>query len=165
MNNENIRKVLNAFREKASTLGMEVVVDEDFFIDNDHLNCFWYGGRFATFLHNGWKMHLEVNGDVYVSSENESFCYNNRCNDGAWGHDICAYIKDDKCLDALKRESKIVFENSNWIEWLIQPPNSERIMNLYPAVDTLLETDNVLEAFDNPAFYFDILKHYEGDEL
>ena len=107
-----IQKVLAESREKAAELGVELHVDEDTFIDDDHLDTVWYGGELGWLKYAGYEVHFEVIGDVVIDIE----CENNnwveahvKKADGEWIDEV---VDDaDDVLD--------VFSNiTAWVDWL-----------------------------------------------
>lgn len=54
-----IQTRINAIQEKAKTLGVIVELNPDTFIDEQHLNCFWYGSRILETHHRSqWRCSI-----------------------------------------------------------------------------------------------------------
>lgn len=141
-----IQARINAIQEKAKTLGVIVELNPDTFIDEQHLNCFWYGGRIGSVEYENWKLIIEVNGDVRLYEKNSGTTYSNKNNNGAWGQSICDFVKNDD--DVQKLHDSGAFIDNNWIEWLLQAPGKP-VYDPGMTLDNVLNEDNVLAAFEN----------------
>lgn len=122
MNRTNIETKFNAMLEKAKELGLEVLTKEDVFLDDDHLDCVWYGGLIGGFKYKGYTVDIKVYGEVYLigNHDGEEFVYCNRYGDGAMALNADCSLRDafpsDAALAAALAENEVWYENNNWIE-------------------------------------------------
>lgn len=144
---KNIIKKCNQMEVSAKELGVELLTKPDTFIDDNHLDCVWYGGYIGGLKYKGYELSLEVHGDVVICGvvNGEDFEYVNRLNTGAMNmaasdHLRTTFKSDAELNEAIQNES-IELTANNWIEAFVQDPSgywSEGVV-----VD---ETDNVLDA-------------------
>lgn len=161
----NIKASLRRAKEEAAKLGVILHVDESEFIDNKHLDCFWYGGHIGLIEYNGWKAAIEVNGVVSLYGEinGVEVDYKDKNNSGAWGSDVCDVIKSDKMLRQALEKMSITFDSNNWVEWNLIAPDGV-FHDMFLIDDNVLE-DNVLEAFFNVQYYIDAIERYKASIL
>lgn len=162
-----IRIKLEEYRQKALELGITLNIDENIFIDDNHLDCFWYGGYIGSIEYDDWKIIIEVNGYVhaYIAPKNgndESY-YINRDNSGAWGKNICDFISGDLQKQELTQNKEMIFNHNNWVEWRIQPPGKD-VYDPITQFDNILD-DNVLEAFNDLRKYVRIIRQCKSPEM
>lgn len=154
-----IRKRLAELVQEAADFGVYLDVNERVFIDDAHLDCFWYGGMIGKIYYpNGWAIVIEVNGDVRLHGKKggKSFDYVNKNNSGAIGEEISGIIRNDKELETLTKTPRgerngswAEYGNNNWVEYNYLTPGGE-FVDLGMWMDNVLE-DNVLEAFSGVA--------------
>ena len=103
------------------------------YIQNEKQNrgdSLWYGGRVAEVEHKGYTFILGAFGDVRATLLDSSGCeiaeVRDKNNDGLFYDEMRSYICDDKELYALDKEGRLVFENNNWWEVLIDAPDGEQ---------------------------------------
>ena len=164
--NNTIRAKIHQIETEAEAIGAVVVLDEDTFIDDEHLNCFWYGGEIGSIkFNNGWTVNISVSGEVRLNgqtAEGEEIDYVNKNNDGAWGEDVASIIHGDSHLAALEDESLVEFGNNNWVEFNFTDPDGN-FCDCGISMDNLLD-DNVLDAFLPVSSFLDAIEEYKGDK-
>ncbi len=125
------RTILNQLEEVRDDL-WDYDLDVLQFIDAEHQNCIWYGGPVATVEHKGYVCSLEACGDVAVSVMtpdcSDVMCrYYNKDNRGAyWDQDAREHLVNDRHLDELYEEGRLVFGLNNWFEVFIEDPQGVR---------------------------------------
>lgn len=158
----NIKASLTQAKKEAAKLGVTLHVDASEFIDNKHLDCFWYGGHIGLIEYSGWKVLFEVNGDVSLYGEVNGIevNYMNKNNSGAWGSDICDVIKSDKMLHRELEKMTVAYDNNNWVEWNLIAPDGV-FHDMFLIEDNVLE-DNVLNAFFDTQYYIDVIERHKA---
>lgn len=156
---EIIKEKIKTLKKKAEKFDAEIDINTDKIIDENHLNCFWYGGHIGTIRYKGYECYITVCGDINISvyqSDNNApvFEYINKNNTGAYSETaVLKYIEDDKALSELEAKELIGWKNNNWVELTVKNPENKYI-NL---LDTVLD-NNVLDAFDNVEYYIEIIE-------
>lgn len=139
----------------AALEGVKLNLDPDDIIDAEHLDCFWYDGYIGSMEYKGYNIDITARGDVRISVLSEDLSdelahYHNPGYD-----DVIHHIKDDAALKKLSDEGRIVFSNNNWLEFAVFDENEH---NVTPGTcDTVLDTNNVLEAFADVNYYKEII--------
>lgn len=153
-----IQKVLAESREKAAELGVELHVDKDTFVDDDHLDTVWYGGELGWLKYAGYEVHFEVTGDVFITGtyNGEPFEYRNKNNDGAMSHNADDALRSNFFSDGQFHEAiqncDIEYENNNWVEAHVKKADGEWI-------DAVVDdADDVLDVFSNITAWVDWLE-------
>lgn len=160
---DKIEVELEKIHKIAEELGAEVDVSMDDFIDDDHLDCIWYGGYIGSISYKGFEIRIGVYGDVRVYGRGDypewlkDLEYVNKNNDGAWSHNAddslrTAFASDKELYTAMDRED-ITFENNNWIEAFVVCPDG----NYWRDTD-ICSTENVLKAFSEIREWVDWLE-------
>ena len=154
-----INRGFEAMKAEAKKLGVTMLTNPETFIDDDHLDCVWYGGYIGGFEYKGYKLAIEVHGEVkiYGIVNGEDFEYVNRLNTGAMNmaasdHLRIAFSSDAELYEAIENES-IEYYSNNWIEAFVQYPTGEWSEGV--VVD---DTDNVLDACGEVSCWIDWLK-------
>lgn len=127
---ENINASLERAFKEAEKLGVILNIEPDFFIDDDHLDCIWYGGWIGSMEYKGYTIDLEVHGEVNVGGliNGVEFSYRNDDNTGAMSAEAdsslrTAFKSDAELHKALDSEDAyLVYENNNWIECFVTEP-------------------------------------------
>ena len=85
MSRQKISRRCRKLRREAAAFGAELLTDEKTFIDDEHLDCVWYGGYIGGLRYKGYEVSIEVYGDVdiYGFVNGADFQYRNRSNTGA----------------------------------------------------------------------------------
>lgn len=97
-------------------------------IDEDHRDCLWYGGRIAEVEYKGYTFILGAYGDVRATLTREDDMYDiiaevrDKSNQGRFYEEMKYYIKNDTQLKEFEDNGRLVFENNNWMEVLIDDP-------------------------------------------
>lgn len=135
--NDFMRAIYEADKAHRDSVKVEVFGDtaEVFFnqyaIDDEHQDSLWYGGRVVEILFKGYRFILGAYGDICASlldENNEEVAYlKDKNNSGAFYTEMSYYIKNDKELFDLENEGRLVLENNNWFEVLVDAPDGERI--------------------------------------
>ena len=153
-----IQKVLAESREKAAELGVELHVDKDTFVDDDHLDTVWYGGELGWLKYAGYEVHFEVTGEVFITGtyNGDPFEYRNKNNDGAMSHNAddalrSNFFSDEQFHEAIQN-CDIEYENNNWVEAHVKKADGEWIDEV---VD---DADDVLDVFSNITAWVDWLE-------
>ena len=159
-----ITKKIGQIRKEAEHIGAVAFIDAERFIDDEHLNCFWYGGETLGLikLSNGWTVHINVCGIVRLSGTTEDgteIDYENDSNDGAWGKDVASIIKNDEHLRALEEVSLMEWQNNNWVEFNLVDPDG-KYHECGDTMDNILD-ENVLDAFLPVSAFMDTVKEFE----
>lgn len=134
----NIAEYISDLKQAASELGAELFLDESRIIDNQHLDCFWYGGEIGFVQHRGWKASVVVEGEVHVRARNGSFVFNDST--GAWGK---VWITNDTELWFLTKRGMLIFDKKSRVAINVIRPDGSLVVTLG---DTIF-ADNVLDAF------------------
>lgn len=95
-------------------------------IEDDHRNCFWHGGEYASAKKNinghEWLAvfgaYGDVNGTLFDEDGKELDYFRDKCN-GADRHNVDDYISDDKELEDARNNGRLVLEDNNWDEMLL----------------------------------------------
>lgn len=117
----------------AKAFGAELLTEESIFIDDDHLDCVWYGGHIGGLRYKGYEVSVEVHGDVEITGfmNGHDFLYKNKQNTGAMNMAASDTLRttfksDAELWDALnadeEAENKVAFENNSWIEAFVKDP-------------------------------------------
>lgn len=145
MKKEKIREKLKQYKDLAAQKGAILNVNEHDFIDDDHLDCVWYGGDIGNIVYKSVIFDICVHGDVCLFGyyNGQEIYYNNKSNTGAIGTDLYYQIPDDKTLHQLsipdwqkETDDHLEWGNNNWVEIFFGNSNSSDVAN----------DDNVLEA-------------------
>ena len=134
MSRSRIERRFRKMQADAKALGVELLTDESVFIDDDHLDCVWYGGYIGGLKYKGYEVSIEVHGDVEIVGfvNGRDFLYKNRQNTGAMNMAASDTLRDtfrsdSELWDALNAdedaENKVTFENNSWIEAFVKDPN------------------------------------------
>lgn len=161
-NRTHITAYLAELRKEAEENKAVLHVQDSDFIDDNHLHPFWYGGKIGIIeFANGWKISIEVCGEVRLYGRTETggeIDYVNKNNSGAWTEDVAGLIMSDDHLRALEQEGLIEWGNNNWVEFdLIDPAGVFVDMGIWD--DNVLD-DNVLEAFSGIGEYAKTIDDY-----
>ncbi len=163
-----IRAKLAELEKEAESLGAELQVREDDFIDDDHLDCLWYGGQIGSIMYKGFEISIEVQGEVALygdmyDEELKNFTYINKRGNGAFNmaasDSLRTAFKNDTELRAALMENRLVVENNNWVEYFICTPDG-----VWHGGD-VIDCDNVLDAFEDISTWLDLLHDEFGVEL
>lgn len=123
----------------------------------------WYGGRVAEIEYKGYVFIIGAYGDVIATlldkdMYTEIAYVRDKQNLGRFLEKMGQYIKTDKQLEKLESEGRLVLENNNWFEVLIDGPDGESydlgwVTNDYSyagAIQEVLdEMDNVIRDIEN----------------
>ncbi len=163
---KSIKRIVRKAKREAERLGATLQLEVSDFIDQKHLNCFWYNGCVGVIEYGGYELSIEVHGDIGISilssdlsEEIASFSYRN-------GHrpiddeELKELIPDDRALRNLDSAGRIYWSNNNWVEFLIFDENDREVTSTL-CEDTVLD-DDMLEAFDGIAWYIDRIKQIPG---
>lgn len=114
-------------------------------IDEKHLDCLWYGGRVAEMAYKDYLFTLGAYGDVRATllddNNNEVVEVRDKSNNGRFYEEMRSYIADDSELWKLYQEGRLVFENNNWWEVLIDAPDGTQ-----HDLGWVCNDDNLIEA-------------------
>lgn len=149
--------------------GVTLNLDSSDIIDAEHLDCFWYGGPIGSFEYKGFIVSIEVHGDVSLTVLDRDFKtelldYKNKNNTGAFRNDdVRSVIKNDAELQVLNEEGRAVWSNNNWIEYFVFDENSNEVGP--EALNGVLDTNNVLEAFDDPSWVKCVVDEIIGRDI
>lgn len=154
---ETIREKLAKAYEEAEKLGVTLDVSEDDFIDDEHLDCVWYGGDIGTLTYKGFEISIEVHGEVRLSGEENDpiysgFEYVDKANDGAYGagdDSLRTVFASDRELHDAK--DRLYYGDNNWVEFFVKDPAGE--LHDGDVID-----DNVLDAFQDISYWVDMLE-------
>lgn len=143
----NITKKIAELEKLAAAKDAILTVEEETFIDDDHLDCVWYGGEIAVIEYKGVSFEISVHGDVCLDGfyNGQEIYYKNKSNTGAVGTDLFYQIPDDATLSRLlkadwekENEDHLCCENNNWVEIFYGDTNCSDVAN----------EDNVLAAIE-----------------
>lgn len=136
---------LKAFAEKH---GLELTVDKDAFIDDDHLDVVWYGGELLSFKYKDCTVSIVANGEVCIEGEygGKNFYYRNKLGNGAYNMAASDTLRttfknDSELRDALDG-GLVTYEDNNWFEVFVVDANGRTVLN---GVD---DSESVLWAID-----------------
>ena len=159
-----IKRIVRKARKEAERLGATLQLEVSNFIDQKHLNCFWYNGCIGVISFGGYAVRIEVHGDIGISVLSEdlseeiaSFSYRN-------GHrpidddELKELIPNDRALRNMDSVGRIYWSNNNWVEFVIFDENGREVTS--PLCDDTVIDDDVPEAFDDIAWYIDRIKKY-----
>ena len=144
---------------EAKRLGVILLTKPETFIDDDHLDCTWYGGYIGGFQYSGYEVSFEVQGDVCITGEvnGNDFSYTNRSNSGAMATHASDTLRttfksDDELMEAVQ-DGDIEYENNNWIEAFVKKPDGS-----WSTSSEVAEDDNVLDVCADISCWLDWLK-------
>lgn len=97
-------------------------------IDDKHKDVLWYGGRIAEYHYKGYTFILGAYGDVYATLldcdyKTEVASVRDKRNNGCFYDEMRSFIFDDLDLRFLKDTGRLVLENNNWFEILVDGPD------------------------------------------
>ena len=146
-------------KKKAKDLGAEIKIDENIY-DNEHLNCFWYGGYIGSIVYKNYMIDIEVQGEVRLTvldeDGNELCEYVNKNNSGVTRFDeVYDVIKNDKHLVELGEKGLLYWSNNNWVEFFLRNKDGEDSGKVFDILD-----DNIVEAFDDIEDYIEIIEEH-----
>lgn len=154
-----IEQKFKMMKAEAKRLGVTLLTKPETFIDDDHLDCIWYGGYIGGFQYNGYEVSFEVQGDVCITGEvnGNDFSYTNRSNSGAMSTHVSDTLrttfKSDKELMGAVQDGDIEYENNNWIEAFVKRPDGS-----WSTFSEVAEDDNVLDACADISCWLEWLK-------
>ena len=131
MSRTRIERHYHKMQADAKAFGAELLTEESIFIDDDHLDCVWYGGHIGGLRYKGYEVSIEVHGDVEIVGfmNGHDFLYKNKQNTGAMNMAASDALRttfksDAELWDALnageEAENKVAFENNSWIEAFVK---------------------------------------------
>lgn len=147
MSRAKIEQSLQEARREAERLGAELLTGEDAFIDDEHLDCVWYGGYVGGLRYKGYELSIEVHGDVMMegSVNGEWIQYKNTQNTGATSmsasDSLRTAFRSDRELQNARSKEQIYFTENSWVEVFVKLPSGEWDGN--SIVD---DADDVLDA-------------------
>lgn len=152
MSRHKIERRYRKMQADAKAFGAELLTEESIFIDDDHLDCVWYGGHIGGLRYKGYEVSVEVHGDVEITGfmNGRDFLYKNKQNTGAMtmaaSDTLRTTFKSDAELwDALnadeEAENKVAFENNSWIEAFVKDPEGH-----WHGSSVVDDADDVLDA-------------------
>jgi len=165
----NIASTIDKYKQEYKKLGMTLETDVSDFIDEDHLDCLWYGGPFAIIKYNNLTIEVSAIGDVRIwgKLDGEDFYVKDKTNSGRFYDEAGQYLKDsdfskvfsDEYLseDELENKDNVLFiDNNNWIEPLLYDSNG----NFYDLSEVMDDT-NVLLSLDDPNYFKELFEYGE----
>ncbi len=118
---------------EAKRLGVILLTKPETFIDDDHLDCTWYGGYIGGLRYKGYEVSIEVHGDVEITGfmNGRDFLYKNKQNTGAMNMAASDALRttfksDDELVEAVQ-DGDIEYENNNWIEVFVKDPSGKSL--------------------------------------
>lgn len=164
MSRQKISRRCRKLRREAAAFGAELLTNEKTFIDDEHLDCVWYGGYIGGLRYKGYEVSIEVCGDVdiYGFVNGADFQYRNRSNTGAMNMTASdslrtAFKSDYELQEALNAgadaHDKIESRGNNWIEAYVRNPDGT-----WNGDGTVLDYDNVLDACGHISEWIDWLE-------
>ncbi len=154
-----IEQKFKKMEAESKRLGVILLTKPETFIDDDHLDCVWYGGYIGGFRYNGYEVSLEVQGDVCITGDvkGNDFAYTNRSNSGAMATHVSDALRtafrSDKELMGAVQDGDVEYENNNWIEAFVKKPDGS-----WSTFSEVAEDDNVLDACADISCWLDWLK-------
>ncbi len=110
---------------EASNIELEVIK----FIDEEHMNCLWYGGPVAEIKYKGFLFSMEARGDINCTlfdiNNNELGYVKDKNNAGRFRDEMAHCLANDTELYIAKNEGYLVLENNNWFEIFVRTPDME----------------------------------------
>ena len=152
MSRHKIERRYRKMQADAKAFGAELLTEESIFIDDDHLDCVWYGGHIGGLRYKGYEVSVEVHGDVEIVGfmNGHDFLYKNKQNTGAMNMAASDTLRttfksDAELWDALnadeEAENKVAFENNSWIEAFVKDPKGH-----WHGSSVVDDADDVLDA-------------------
>ena len=160
--NINKAKIERKYKEmisEAKRLGVIPLTDKEIFIDDDHLNCVWYGGYIGGIKYKGYELSIEVNGDVEICGivNGKDFEYVNRMNISAMSANASDHLRTTFASDAAFNETlqygEIEYSSNNWIEIFVSSPSGN-----WDEGKIADDSDDVLDVCCNISSRFDYLE-------
>ena len=145
----NIKAKINAIKKTASRRGIELTVDENDFIDADHLDCTWYGGNIAHICYKDLDIDIDVFGDVIFEGtyNGQKIYYVNTTNTGAAESEFIRQIPNDFILHALcgrkDNDDRLICRSVNCPEARIYSKLTGKYID-----SKKLESENILDAIE-----------------
>lgn len=159
MSRTKIERRYRKMQADAKAFGAELLTEESIFIDDDHLDCVWYGGYIGGLRYKGYEVSIEVHGDVEITGfmNGRDFLYKNKQNTGAMNMAASDALRttfksDDELVEAVQ-DGDIAYENNNWIEAFVKKPDGS-----WSTFSEVAEHDNVLDACADISCWLDWLK-------
>lgn len=155
-----LRQAILELRLGAAMQGAHLDLDEDDVVDLEHLDSFWYSGVIGCLAYKGYEVLMKAYGDINISvlddKNNIILEFSNRHNEDPCRNDkVLAVIPNDKALLELSKNGNLVWENNNWLEFDIRDSKGRVVT---PGnVNTLIECDNILEAFTDVQYFTNII--------
>lgn len=126
------KKILTNLEENGfDTSKIELEVQD--FIDEEHKRSIWYGGVVATVEYKDHVFWLEAHGDISVTwfplpgFDDAEYDYINKNNSGAYQDDeALEHFINDEHIGILSRSDRLVWQNNNWFEVLIEKPDGTK---------------------------------------
>jgi hypothetical protein len=164
MSRHKIERRYRKMQADAKAFGAELLTEESIFIDDDHLDCVWYGGHIGGLRYKGYEVSVEVHGDVEIVGfmNGHDFLYKNKQNTGAMNMAASDTLRttfksDAELWDALNAdetaENKVAFENNSWIEAFVKDPKGH-----WHGSSIVDDADDVLDACGGISGWIDWLK-------
>lgn len=157
-NRAEINRRFEEMKTEARRLGITLYTRNESFIDDDHLDCVWYGGYIGGFRYEGYVVSVAIMGEVRVSGEHNGIAvdYVDKNNDGAMSHNSDASLRtafeSDKELYQAVEDGDIEFGNNNWIEVFVKDPSGKSLDSF------VCDDSNVLDACCDISCMLDCLK-------
>ena len=125
-------------------------------IDDEHQDSLWYGGRIAEIKYKGYTFIVGAYGDVVATlwgrnndgSDYELAYVKDKNNAGRFYEEMSPYIKSDVDIGRKEAEGKLVLDNNNWFEVLIDGPDGEQY-DLGWVCDDFTYDSAIQEVIDN----------------
>lgn len=164
-------------KKQEQVLDVEISLNENDIYDGRQ-DCMWYGGDIGYIRIDKYIVYISAYGDIrtwFYENGEEKVYVKDKSNNGRFYDELHTYIKNDDELNKIstslivddelaKSKNKILFvEDNNWLEYNIFNVEKGEWLEL-ALCDNILESDDVLEAFENIQFYIDVIRLQENKE-
>jgi hypothetical protein len=177
---EEIIEAIEDLENQAKVRGAKLHLDPKYIYENKQ-HCYWYGGTIGSIDYKGCTVCIQVIGDLiatlYDVETGEELVYSkDKSNNGRFYDEMRYFIKTDEELESIitrglnineeiergKKEGKkyvLYVDYNNWIEFTIYDNKEDKWVQV-SSLDSVIETDDVLEAFTDIEFYLDIVEQH-----
>lgn len=171
MNKEEIIKEVAKIKKQEKNLDIKISLDPNDLYP-ERLDCIWYGGFIGSISYKDYEISIHATGDVrarlYKNGKEIAFV-KDRGENGRFYDEFNSFISSDKELyDAFTNNSSdkgicLELDNNNWLEFRVYNIKTASYLD-FAIFSNIIDTNNVLEAFNNIKDYIEMINDYERNE-
>lgn len=171
MKKEELLKAIEELKDQEEKLNVKINLDPDD-IHPEKLDCIWYGGLIGSIVYKKFEISIHATGDVRATlfkNGKEEHYLKDYDNGGRFHSEFVTYLNDDDELyAALNNDSdngySLELRNNNWLEYRIFDMENQESFD-FDLLTNIVDSNNVLEAFEDIEDYIEIIKNYEEEVL